>query len=427
MRKVLIVGAGQSGLQLGLSLLAEGYEVTIMSARTPEEIRTGWPTSTQAMFDPALETERAYNLNLWAEKSPPINGLRVALSAPPGTLALDVIAPLDRPAQSTDQRIKMAAWLELAEDRGATVIYNSVTTQDLDGFTSLNLFDLTIVAAGKGDLVAAFDRNPHRSPYTTPQRGLAVAYVHGLQPDPAWTVPHVGFHAVPGLGELFIIPVLTLSGPADALFWEAVPGGDLDRWPEGTNRMAPAEHLRLTLELAQQYVPWVYERCGSVELTDAKATLHGRYTPTVREPVADLPGGGFALGMADVVISNDPLTGQGSNTAAKCADHYRRAILAHGDQPFDEAWMNTTFDNFWTGHGRAVTDWTNAMLQPLPEHVQQLLGAAASNTTIARRFANGFADPNDFGNWFTDPAKATEYLASFAHDAGPSKVRQHTQ
>lgn len=47
MRDILIVGAGQSGLQLGLSLLAEGYEVTIMSARTPQEIRTGWPTSTQ--------------------------------------------------------------------------------------------------------------------------------------------------------------------------------------------------------------------------------------------------------------------------------------------------------------------------------------------------------------------------------------------
>ena len=39
MRKILIVGAGQAGLQLGLSLLAEGYDVTLMSARTPDEIR----------------------------------------------------------------------------------------------------------------------------------------------------------------------------------------------------------------------------------------------------------------------------------------------------------------------------------------------------------------------------------------------------
>ena len=35
MRKVLIVGAGQSGLQLALGLRAKDYDVTVMSARTP--------------------------------------------------------------------------------------------------------------------------------------------------------------------------------------------------------------------------------------------------------------------------------------------------------------------------------------------------------------------------------------------------------
>src|ERR1700733_3250638 len=54
-RKILIVGAGQAGLQLALSLQAEGYDVTLMSARTPEEIRNGWPTSTQMMMYRALD------------------------------------------------------------------------------------------------------------------------------------------------------------------------------------------------------------------------------------------------------------------------------------------------------------------------------------------------------------------------------------
>jgi hypothetical protein len=389
-----------------------------MSARTPDEIRTGWPTSTQGMFHMALQTERQYGLSLWDEQTPPINGLHLVLSAPPGEMALDFIAQLDHPGQSTDQRVKMATWLELAEERGANVIYNSVTTEDLDALAKLGRYDLTIVAAGKGDLVAAFDRDPDRSPYTTPQRGLAVAYVHGLEPDPKWPEPHVGFHAIPGgFGELFVIPALTVTGPCDILFWEAVPGGPLDAWPDGTSRLNPTEHLRRTLELIKKYLPWVYERCGNLELTDARATLHGRYTPTVRKPVAELPGGGLTLGMADVVIANDPVTGQGSNTAAKCADHYRRAILAHGDQPFDAQWMHQTFETFWERHGRAVTTWTNALLQPLPEHVQQLLGAAAGNPAIARRFANGFSDPNDFDNWFLTPDKAAEYLATFNHTA----------
>ncbi|WP_436527255.1 styrene monooxygenase/indole monooxygenase family protein [Actinoplanes sp. HUAS TT8] len=410
MRKILIVGAGQAGLQLALTLRAEGYEVTLMSARTPAEIRTGWPTSTQAMFDLALGTERAYGLNHWESEVPPIHGLRPQLSVEKGQLALAFNAPLDRPAQSTDQRVKMARWLEDAEERGVEVIYNAATTQDLDAITQIGRYDLTIVAAGKGDLVAMFDRDPDRSPYTEPQRGLAVAYVHGLEPDPEWPEPHVGFHALPGLGELFVIPGLTHTGPCDILFWEAIPGGPLDRWAGNTGRMAPEQHLELTLDLIREHLPWVAARAGNVRLTDAKATLHGRYTPTVRRPVAHLPGGGKVLGLADVVIANDPITGQGSNTAAKAAHHYLQAILARGDQPFDERWMTDTFEQFWTAHGMAVTGWTNAMLQPLPPHVQQLLGAATANEQIARRFAYGFVDPNDLLNWFVDPEKAAAYL-----------------
>jgi 2-polyprenyl-6-methoxyphenol hydroxylase-like FAD-dependent oxidoreductase len=64
MRKVLIVGAGQAGLQLGLSLRSHDYDVTTMSARTPDEIRSARVMSTQCMFGPALQYERDYGLNL---------------------------------------------------------------------------------------------------------------------------------------------------------------------------------------------------------------------------------------------------------------------------------------------------------------------------------------------------------------------------
>lgn len=412
MRRILIVGAGQSGLQLGLSLQAEGYEVSIMSARTPEEIRTGWPTSTQGMFHMALESERAYGLNFWDAEVPKIQGLHVMLSAPPGQLALDIKAPLDHPAESTDQRVKMASWLETFEQRGGIVHYQGVTTADLDGLASMDRYDLIVVAAGKGELVSAFDRDPERSPNTTPQRGLAVAYVHGLERDRTYPEINVGFNAVPGLGELFVVPCLTLSGPCDILFWETIPGGPLDVWPDSSARMDPSEHLKRTLELAREYTPWVYERARNVELTDARATLHGRYTPTVRKPVAHLPGGGVVLGMADVVIANDPITGQGSNTAAKCAAAYLAAILERGDQPFDENWMHDTFESFWASTGKPVTDWTNAMLQPLPPHVQQILGVASAKETVARRFANGFSDPADFQEWLMNPDLTEKYLAS---------------
>ena len=41
MRKILIVGAGQSGLQLALGLKAAGYDVTVMTSYTGQEIYDG--------------------------------------------------------------------------------------------------------------------------------------------------------------------------------------------------------------------------------------------------------------------------------------------------------------------------------------------------------------------------------------------------
>ncbi len=407
MRKVLIVGAGQAGLQLALSLLRHEYDVTVMSARTPEEIRRGRVMSTQCMFGPALQHERDYNLNLRERQAPDIEGIGLSIAGPDGERALDFVAGLDDIAQSVDQRVKMSGWLEYFEDCGGKVVYHGVRTSDLDSLA--RLYDLVLIAAGKGELVQLFDRDPSRSPYTSTQRKLSVVYVHGMTPRPEHPdMRAVRFNAVPGVGELFIMPCYTLSGPCDILFFEGIPGGPLDCWDD---RPGPAEHLRRLLDLMRQYVPWEYERCHRVELTDAKATLAGGYPPVVRRPVGVLPAGGRVLGMADVVVANDPITGQGSNSASKCAASYLTSILEHGEQPFDEAWMQQTFETYWSD-AQHTTVWTNAMLQPPPEHVMNIFGAASTTPEIARRFVNGFADPSDFQHWFLDPDKADSYLAS---------------
>ncbi|MEU8538995.1 styrene monooxygenase/indole monooxygenase family protein [Streptomyces sp. NPDC048717] len=407
MRKILIVGAGQSGLQLALGLQSKGYDVTLMSNRTADEIRSGRVMSTQCMFDTALQHERDLGLNFWEDQAPRVEGLGVSVAAPDSSRAIDWIGRLDRYAQSVDQRVKMAGWMEAFARRGGRLVIHGVAVGDLDYFA--RGYDLVLVAAGKGELVSMFGRDASRSPYSEPQRALAVAYVHGLGPRPE----HPEFDAVrcnvvPGVGELFVMPTLTLSGRADILFWEGVPGGPLDVF---RGIKDPAEHLRLTLELMERFTPWEYARATKVELTDAGGTLAGRYAPTVRHPIGRLPGGGAALGVADVVVANDPITGQGSNAAAKCAASYLASIVEHGDRPFDEAWMQSTFDRYWE-IARPVTKWTNAMLAPLPEHVVNLLGAGTRLRPIADRFANGFENPADFENFFFDPEKAAAYLAS---------------
>lgn len=407
MRKILIVGAGQSGLQLALTLLDNGYQVTLMSARTAEEIKRGRVMSTQCMFDAALQNERDHGLNLWEDETVHVEGLGVSVLGPDGQRALDWVGKLDGYAQSVDQRLKMAGWLDLFEQRGGKLIISGVTTADLNGLAPR--YDLTIVSAGKGELVGLFDRDPSRSPYTAPQRKLSLAYVHGMTPRPEHPdFSAVRFNIVPTVGELFVIPALTLSGNCEILFWEVVPGGPADIW---SDRLTPQDHLARVLDLAKQFVPWEYERCANVELTDPRAVLTGGYTPVVRQPIGELEAGNLVFGMADVVVANDPITGQGSNNASKCAESYLADILARGDQPFDRAWMQSTFDHYWD-YAQHVTNWTNALLGPPPPHVLEILGAASMSQTVANRFVNGFNDPSDYQHWFMDPDKAKEYLGS---------------
>jgi 2-polyprenyl-6-methoxyphenol hydroxylase-like FAD-dependent oxidoreductase len=409
MRKILIVGAGQAGLQLALGLQSKGYEVTLMSNRTPAEIRNGRVMSTQCMFHTALQHERDLGINSWEDQAPRIEGLGVSVTAPDGSRPIDWVGHLDAYAQSVDQRVKMAGWMETFAARGGRLVIHGVAVSDLDYLS--RTYDLVLVAAGKGELVSMFGRDDSRSPYDSPQRALAVSYVHGLAPRPEHPDLHaVRLNLVPGAGELITIPALTTSGPCDILFWEGLPGGPMDVF-DGVKE--PAEILRTTLDLIRRYLPWEYDRARDVELTDAGSTLTGRFAPVVRNPVGELPSGGLVLGVADVVVANDPITGQGSNSAAKCAASYLDSITEHGDKLFDREWMQSTFDRYWDD-AQHVTKWTNALLGPPPEHVLGLIGAAGQIPAVANRFANGFDDPADFEQYFFEPARTAAYLAEAA-------------
>ncbi len=88
MRKILVVGAGQSGLQLALGLQSHGYEVTLMSNRTADEIRTGRVMSTQCMFHTALQHGARPPAELLGVPGPEDRGLGVSVAAPaPSTRA----------------------------------------------------------------------------------------------------------------------------------------------------------------------------------------------------------------------------------------------------------------------------------------------------------------------------------------------------
>jgi hypothetical protein len=126
--------------------------------------------------------------------------------------------------------------------------------------------------------------------------------------------------------------------------------------------------------------------------------------------VGQLPSGALVLGMADAVVLNDPIAGQGSNNAAKAARTYLNRILENGDKPFDRAWMQRTFDCFWDD-AQWSTGFSNGFLMPPPPHVINILGAAQTSERIGRAFVNGFNDPRTFFPWFADPVEAERFIA----------------
>jgi Styrene monooxygenase A putative substrate binding domain len=402
MRKIAIVGGGQSGLQLALGLLQQRYEVTVVSNRTPEQIRRGRVTSSQFMFSGSLQNERDLGINFWEEQCPVTEGIAFSVPGPNGGRALFWEAKLDHYGQSVDQRVKFAGWIEEFVKRGGNLVIEDAGVPELEKYATAN--DLLIVAAGKGEVARLFETDASRSQFSTPMRALALTYVKKMVPRKTFTA--VAFSLIPGVGEYFVFPALTTTGACEIMVFEGVPGGPMDCWGDVK---APEQHLQRSKEILQKFLPWEAERCRDIELTDNMGTLVGRFAPTVRKPICKLPSGRLALGMADVVVLNDPITGQGSNTASKAAKVYMNRILEHVSKAFDAAWMQQTFDSFWN-YAQCVVKWTNSLLTPPPPHILQLLGAASQSPALASKIVNGFNNPPDYSPWWFVPAEAEKLI-----------------
>lgn len=406
MRTVTIVGAGQAGLQLGIGLLKKGYAVKIISNRTGEEIAKGKVLSSQSMYDMALSHERELDIAFWDEECPPIEGVHIRAGNAASGPMLDFRSRMSANGQSVDQRVKMPRWMDEFQRLGGDLVIGDVDLNELDRLVDTS--DLVLVATGKGELGALFERDADRCTFDRPQRAIALTYVHGMVPRDDFTALNININ--PGVGELVHFPALTHTGPCDIINIECVIGGPMDRWE---SVRTPADHLAMTRALITEFFPWEAHRFADIRLTDDNGTLFGRVAPTIRKAIGVLPSGKTVLGMGDVLVLNDPMTGQGSNNASKGASMYLEAIVARGDADFDRAWMEALAEQYWD-YAQWSARFTNSMLVPPPPHVMQFLGACCQNGTLAHQFADSFNDPKSLSTWYYDPQATGRLIAEAA-------------
>jgi flavin reductase (DIM6/NTAB) family NADH-FMN oxidoreductase RutF len=408
-RRVAIVGAGPAGTALSLGLLSHGIAVTLVSDRTAEEVRSGGVTSSQITFESALRIEAALGIDALLPASPALEHMTFTASRRDGSTAA-FTAPFGTPAHSIDQRLRLPLLMDEIEKQGGKLVVRAATVDDLDDLARTH--DLVVVSTGRGGLASLFEPNREWSPFTRPQRHASLSYLAGVEPDPAG--PGLRYYRAEGVGECFTCPAISAAGPCDIYVVGAVPGGPLDDWAEVSSA---EEHVaRLRTQLAG-YFPEEAGRLGAdVRLADEGARLTGGLTPCVRHPVGVLPSGVPVLGMADVVVLNDPVTSQGANNALKSAAFYLEAITAHTES-YDAAWMRRTFDQFWRGWARWATQWNNAWLGPTLPHQRSVLDAAATHAAVAAQIVAGFDDAKTFDPWWYEADAARTFLA--AHRDSP--------
>ncbi len=363
--------------------------------------------SSQGMFDTALQIERTWGLNFWDKECPWNRSVTFTLGEQGiARKHAEWKGITQQSFQSIDQRLKFSRWLDVFQHLGGRLITQDVRMADLDEISRGH--ELTIVATGKGDIGQCFLRDHKRSIFDRPQRVLTCLYVTGMLPVDRFPGVHV--NVIPEVGEYIAMPGLTVGGRCEMLLFEGIPGRAFDAL---NDVMGADEQLSVSQALLARYVPWEAERSINIKLADRQATVKGGYTPLVKFPTVKMPNGKFVLGMADAVVLNDPIAGQGANNATKCASIYFDWIVDRHKEPFDEVWMNGAFECYWRRHAQASTDWSNMLLLNSSTHMVELLRSASRLPSLASTLADGFDDPNAFFPWIADPIQTKEVIDSY--------------
>ena len=415
MRTIAIIGSGTTSLFIAHKLLQHGYAVTVYSDRTANDwLERSAPTGTAYLYECNVMLERHIGLDHWYDSAVHGQGIHFDYQPTAGAPRLEMIGNFPGEGAAIDIRMRVARWMNDFEAGGGQLVIEAVDLRALEKIASRA--DVTLLAAGKGEVSKLVPRDAARSVYDAPQRMLAMGIVEGVThpcPDRADLRP-VKFDFFGDAGEWFWVPYMHKdAGPTWCWLLEAKPGSYLDRMAD----VRSAEEANTVMrELIKTYAPYEWPHVQQMRPVagDAYGWLKGAFAPTVREACARLPGGGLLVPVGDTAITFDPIGGQGGNCAQRHANFVAYRIIAHGEQGFDENWAQGLRNDFWNYHGRAAYAFNNVLLEPLTEAGRTVLGYASQNRDFAdREFIGNIASPNNYFPWLADADLARAKIAEF--------------
>ncbi|MEM7569710.1 MAG: styrene monooxygenase/indole monooxygenase family protein [Pseudomonadota bacterium] len=409
MAKVSIIGAGTAGCIFAYALLksGKGYEVTMYSDRTPDQwLNDVAPTGTAALYPETIDVERALGMDHWSQDMHEMHG--VLLDFKPtidGEQRLEVAGRFgERAGGAIDMRMRVHRWLNDFEDLGGKLVIESVSAARADEIAAGS--DLTVLAAGKGELSRLIEKDPQRCVYDKPQRKVIMYIVEGMEND-RWDdradFNPVKFNFYGDTGEYFWVPFThKTAGSTWCCLFEPKHGGKMDIFDDVTTAQEAVDRGN---SFIKEHAPWEWDivRHGKPIEDDPFCWLKGQFPPSVRKAYGMLPCGKPIMPLGDTAITFDPIGGQGGNCAQRNAKFIADMVIGRGDLPFDGYWMQQVMDAFWAWHGEAAYTFNNILLEPLTQAGQIMLGAASNNRQFAdEHFIGNFTKPKQFFPYMTD-------------------------
>jgi hypothetical protein len=417
MSRFAIIGAGHAGTLAAVGLMNRGHEVTIYSDRTAQSILDdGPPTGIAYLFNQSVEAERRMGVDTFEDRAPAGDGIHLFFLPKMGTQLVQVGAPLEgHTGYAVDVRLKSATRLEQLEKGGAKVVVGPVDPDLLDEIAAAN--DLTFVSTGRGPMAELFERDPVRSVYDSPQRYLGMLLFTGVAldgtgfPNRLPGLTPVAFNFYGDVGEFFYVPFYhKTAGPCWSLLFEAKADGPLDRFRDIGSRDEMFETCR---QLLQEFAPWDWETMKTMEpiADDPHSWLRGQFAPTVRSPIGRTPSGHLVMSLGDTSYAFDPIGGQGANCGSRQAAFYVDAVEELPEGPFNEEWIHSTSEGFWSHHGGPAYEFNNVLLEPLDAAGKLAIISAFSNPKMASAFFQSFDEPGRYFPWLKDRSAGKEFVS----------------